>query len=72
VSVAITFDQFDQSLKVLEEENNSIPRTLAIENDMKLHISSESMSSILYTLEMVLNFKVLSELRENAPIDSNL
>lgn len=35
-------------------------------------MSSESMSSILYTLEMVLNFKLLSELKENAPIDSTL
>ena len=40
VSVAITFDQLEQSLKVLEEENNHIPGTLAIENEMKLRMSS--------------------------------
>lgn len=50
VSVAITLDQFDQSLRILEEENNNISGTLSMQNDMKLSMSSETMCCIRYTL----------------------
>lgn len=72
VSVAITFDQFDQALRTIEDENSQLQGALGLENDMKLRMSSESMGSVLYAMEMVLNFKLLSELKENAPLDSTL
>lgn len=72
MSVAVTFEQLEQAIKTLEEESNAISGHLSNENQTKVKLSSETMRAVTSALEMILNFRVLAELRQDAQTDITL